>query len=195
VSHQTIVRAAVLIDTIKGATAGITSSGDVLVFRSSDYDNKGNVTGPTAKVGTGDATFTALQLSYNEGFTMSKFEYGRLRLKAARAFAKLSISAKPVSRAGNVARCAICGWRIDDTGDHAPQPDPLGLLGDVCVWCWRTRADRAVAAGREVCARHGGTTWRGGYCDRWATGRSSGPCIVHRLRLRRRETIECEDLS
>jgi hypothetical protein len=46
------------------------------------------------------------------------------------------------AEAGNVARCAICGWRIDDTGDHAPQPDPLGLLGDVCVWCWRTRADR-----------------------------------------------------
>jgi hypothetical protein len=129
------------------------------------------------------------------GLSLERVSYTwRTTPSLLRFLAALS-GAKPVSRAGNVARCAICGWRIDDTGDHAPQPDPLGLLGDVCVWCWRTRADRAVAAGREVCARHGGTTWRGGYCDRWATGRSSGPCIVHRLRLRRRETIECEDLS
>ena len=37
-------------------------------------------------------------------------------------------------------RCALCGWRIDDTGDHSPSPDPLGLVGDVCVWCWKARA-------------------------------------------------------
>jgi len=47
--------------------------------------------------------------------------------------------------APNFRRCAICGWRINGTGDHAPSPDPLGLLGEVCVWCWKTRAGEEVA--------------------------------------------------
>lgn len=27
------------------------------------------------------------------------------------------------------------------------------------------------------CMVHGGTSWRGGYCDRWATDQGKGPCV------------------
>lgn len=29
----------------------------------------------------------------------------------------------------------------------------------------------------KACAVHGGTNWRGGYCDRWSTDTGKGPCV------------------
>lgn len=86
------IKSAVRIDTIKGATVGMTASGDVLVFRSADYDNQGNVSGPVKKIGTGDETFTALSTAHNRGFTMSAKEHAQLRQRAAKLFAALPTS-------------------------------------------------------------------------------------------------------
>ena len=29
----------------------------------------------------------------------------------------------------------------------------------------------------ERCTVHGGSNWRGGYCDRWSTDAGRGPCV------------------
>lgn len=53
----------------------------------------------------------------------------------------------------DVTRCSICGWRVDDTGDHAPHADPLELLEDVCHWCWTARVEANGLDAEEVVMR------------------------------------------
>jgi hypothetical protein len=31
--------------------------------------------------------------------------------------------------------------------------------------------------GMKKCSTHGGTEWKGGYCDKWSTDAGKGPCV------------------
>jgi Zn finger protein HypA/HybF involved in hydrogenase expression len=90
----TTVRAAVRLDWLKGATAGVTPDEKVVVFRSSDYDNKGTVSGSYAVLGRSSQRdlFSSLHLEWNSGFTLDRGQHAQNRKRAEQAFKKLPTS-------------------------------------------------------------------------------------------------------
>jgi len=75
---------------VPGATAGVTLQDQTVLFRSTDYDGRGGVTGPFVLVDSTDAMFAVLNFGWNVGFEeergLNKKAHAAMRRNAARAF-------------------------------------------------------------------------------------------------------------